>query len=203
MKSISEKILATRRKHDIIIVVSGLPRSGTSMMMQMLEAGGMPLVTDHIRIPDEDNPRGYYEFEKVKKIKEDDSWLENCHGKAFKMVSPLLYYLPLDKKYKVILMRRKMQEILASQKVMLQRLGRESSDVSDEEMAKKFEKHLRDVEDWLARQNKIEVIYIDYNEVIQEPHENTRLVSRFLGGRLNADKMAEVAERSLYRKRIG
>ena len=203
MESISEKTLAKRRRDNTIVIVSGLPRCGTSMMMQMLEAGGMSLVTDHIRMPDEDNPRGYYEFEKVKKIREDASWLENCHGKAFKMVSSLLYHLPVDKNYKVIFMRRKMQEILASQKVMLQRLGRESSDVSDEKMAENFEKHLRDVEDWLSRQSNIEVVYINYNEVIHDPHENVRLVSRFLGDRLNPDKMADVAEKSLYRKRIG
>lgn len=203
MESISEKTLAKRRRDNTIVIVSGLPRCGTSMMMQMLEAGGMPLVTDHIRMPDEDNPRGYYEFEKVKKIREDASWLETCHGKAFKMVSSLLYHLPVYKSYKVIFMRRKMKEILASQKVMLERLGRESSDVSDEKMAENFEKHLRDVEDWLARQSNIEVIYINYNEVIQDPHENVRLVSRFLGDRLNPDKMSDVAEESLYRKRIG
>lgn len=203
MGSISEKTLAKKGRDNTIVITSGLPRCGTSMMMQMLKAGGMPVMTDHIRMPDKDNPRGYYEFEKVKKIKEDASWLENCHGKAVKMVSALLYHLPTDKNYKVIFMRRKMQEILASQKAMLQRLGQENSDVSDETLAEDFEKHLRGVKDWLARQSNIKVIYINYNEVIQDPYESVRLVARFLGDWLNPDKMSDVVEKSLYRKRIG
>ena len=171
------------------------------MMMQMLEAGGMPIVTDHIRKADEDNPRGYYEFEKVKKIKEDSSWLDNCHGKAFKMVSALLYYLPKDKRYKVIFMKRKMEEMLASQNVMLKRLGQEVGRIGDNEIAEKFEKHLQKIEECLSKQSSIDVLYINYNEVIQNPHENTRLVSRFLDGRLNPDKMAGIVEKSLYRHR--
>lgn len=111
--AIFKKILATKKEDDNILIVSGLPRCGTSMMMQMLEAGRIPIVTDHIRKADEDNPRGYYEFEKVKKIKENASWLESCYGRIFQMVSALLYYLPNDKRYKVIFMRRKMEEMLA------------------------------------------------------------------------------------------
>ena len=115
------------RNKKEIIVVSGLPRSGTSMMMQMLEAGGLPIVTDHIRKADEDNPRGYYELEKVKKIKEDPSWLADCHGKAFKMVSALLYFLPKSRKFKVIFMKRNIEEMLASQRLMLMRLGKDDN----------------------------------------------------------------------------
>jgi len=201
MKSIFNKMLGRKEKDDVITIVSGLPRSGTSMMMQMLEAGGMPIVTDDIRKPDEDNPRGYYEFERVKKIKEDASWLDNWRGKAFKMVSMLLYHLPRDKKYKVIFMKREMKEMLTSQRVMLQRLGRKGADVSDEEMAEKFEKHLRDVEEWLGRQSNIDVIYVKYNDVINKPNENAMLVSRFLENHLNAEKMARVIDKSLYRQR--
>lgn len=183
------------------MIVSGLPRSGTSMMMQMLEAGGIPIVTDHIRKADEDNLQGYYEFEKVKTIKQDSSWLENCHGKVFKMVSALLYYLPKDNKYKVIFMKRKMEEMLASQNMMLQRQGQKGDNVSDDEMAKKFEKHLRKIENWLAKQTNMEVIYINYNEVIENPYENARIVSRFINGRPNVDKMARVVKKSLYRQK--
>ncbi len=201
MKTILGKILEWKKKDDKIIIVSGLPRSGTSMMMQMLEAGGTLIVADNIRKSDEDNPRGYYEFEKVKKIKEDVSWLDDCHNKAFKMVSELLHHLPQDKKYKVIFMRRNMQEMLASQRAMLDRLGRKGAGVSTEKMAELYEKHLRNVERWLAKQDNIDVVYVKYNEVIDNPEENAKVVSQFLGDRLNVEKMTGVVEKSLYRRR--
>ena len=201
MKSIFKKFFKTEEKDDFITIVSGLPRSGTSMMMQMLEAGGLGIVTDNIRKPDEDNPRGYYEFERVKKIKEDKSWLDECRGKAVKMVSMLLYDLPLDKKYKIIFMKREMEEMLASQRVMLERLGQKGGDVSDEEMGKKFEKHLRQVEEWLAKQENIDVLYVKYNDVLNDSQKYAEMVSKFLGRNLNVEKMANVIERSLYRQR--
>jgi hypothetical protein len=203
MKSILKKILSSKKRIDEIVIVSGLPRCGTSMMMQMLEAGGIPPMTDHVRRADEDNPKGYYEFEKVKKIKEDASWIKSCYGKVFKMVSALLYYLPSDKRYKVIFMRRQMEEMLASQNKMLQRQGKKSDDVSDEEMSKKLHTHLRKVEEWLANQNNIDVIYINYNEVIKNPYENAKLVNQFINGRLDADKMAGSVNTSLYRQKKG
>ena len=107
-----------------IIVVSGLPRSGTSLMMQMLAAGGVEVVTDHVRTADTDNPRGYYEFELVKKIKQDASWLPEARGKAVKMVSQLLYDLPAGEKYRIIFLERDLDEVLVSQEKMLERLGR-------------------------------------------------------------------------------
>jgi len=201
VKSIFKKFFKTEEKDDFITIVSGLPRSGTSMMMQMLEAGGLGIVTDNIRKPDEDNPRGYYEFERVKKIKEDKSWLDECRGKAVKMVSMLLYDLPLEKKYKIIFMKREMEEMLASQRVMLERLGQKGGDVSDEEMGKKFEKHLRQVEEWLAKQENIDVLYVKYNDVLNDSQKYAEMVSKFLGRNLNVEKMANVIERSLYRQR--
>jgi len=201
MKSILKKFFGTNKKDNKILIVSGLPRCGTSMMMQMLEAGGIPIVTDHIRKADEDNTRGYYEFEKVKKIKEDTSWLEDCYGKVFKMVSALLYYLPSDKRYKIIFMRRKMEEMLASQNKMLQRQGQKGDNVSNEEMAKKLREHLRKVEEWLAKQNNLDVIYVHYNEVIKNPYENAKRVNQFINGRIDVDIMARSVNTSLYRQR--
>ncbi len=171
------------------------------MMMQMLEAGGMTIMTDKIRKPDEDNPRGYYEFEKVKKIKEDASWLWNCEGKAFKMVSALLYDLPMERGYKIIFIRRKMEEMLASQAAMLERMGRKGADISDEEMAEKYFTHLRDIENWLAQQKVIDVLYISYNDVIMYPIENASTVNSFLGNWLNVEKMSSVVDKSLHRQR--
>lgn len=185
----------------MIIVVSGLPRSGTSMMMRMLDAGGVPVVTDHVRKPDEDNPRGYYELEVAKKIKEDTSWLDECHGKVFKMVSQLLYDLPSDNEYKVIFMRRAMPEILVSQKVMLERLGQESDSVADEQMGKLFEKHLEKIMRWLAARHNLETLYVNFNETVEDPRATAQSVSAFLGGWPDVDAMAAVVERKLYRQR--
>src|SRR6516165_3287109 len=107
-----------------IIIVSGLPRSGTSLMMQMLDQGGLPVVTDNIRSADTYNPRGYYEYEQVKKIKQDASWRPAARGKVFKMISQLLYDLPPTERYLIIFMARDMDEMLRSQDKMLERLGR-------------------------------------------------------------------------------
>jgi len=123
-----------------IIIVSGLPRSGTSLMMQMLENGGVAVVTDHIRTADSDNPRGYYEFEKVKKIKEDASWLPQTRGKALKMVSQLLYDLPPGERYRIIFMERDLDEMLLSQEKMLRRLSRSAA--PHEQMKRSYQLHL-------------------------------------------------------------
>lgn len=195
------KLFRIRKKDDAITIVSGLPRSGTSMMMQMLKAGGIPVVTDNIRKADKDNPLGYYEYEKVKKIEENRSWLEDCRGNAFKMVTALLYHLPGDKNYQVIFMRRNMRELLASQKAMLKRLGKKPSELGDDEMGKKYEKHLMNIREWLSMQNNIDVIEINYSEVLCHPHKNAKLVEKFLGKRLKVEKMACVVQNSLYRQR--
>jgi hypothetical protein len=183
-----------------IVIVSGLPRSGTSLMMQMLKHGGMEVVTDKIRMADEDNPRGYYEFEKVKKIKEDASWLKDTRGKVVKMVSQLLYDLPSEEQFKVIFMQRKMQEILISQRKMLNRL-KKNSDVSDDEMGELLEVHLHKVYHWLKKQKNIDVIYISYNDIISNPLKEAGVINDFLGGRLDVEKMAEVTDKTLYRNR--
>src|SRR5271169_2606440 len=123
-----------------ITIVSGLPRSGTSLMMQMLDNGGVTVVTDNVRAADTDNPRGYYEFEQVKKIKEDVSWLPETRGKAFKMVSQLLYELPSSQRYRIIFMERDMDEMLLSQEKMLARLNKPAA--SRATIKRAFIKHL-------------------------------------------------------------
>ena len=201
MKSFFKNIFTAKSKAEPIFIVSGLPRCGTSMMMQMLEAGGMQVITDHIREADEDNPRGYYEFEKVKKIKEDYSWLDDCHGKVFKMVSALLYYLPNVKECKIVFMKRKMDEMLTSQNTMLHRQGRRDAVVSDAEMAKKLDKHLLRLETWLAKQRNLNVIYINYNSVIENALKNAKTVAQFLNLPMDIDKMVKAVESSLYRQK--
>lgn len=185
-----------------ITIVSGLPRSGTSMMMKMLESGGMEVLVDNARKADGDNPRGYYEFERTKKMKQDTSWLSSAHGKVVKVVSMLLYDLPLDRKYKIIFMRRKMKEILVSQKSMLRRKGAKESDISDGEMAKIFSRHLKAIEGWVENRENIEVLYINYNDVVDNPYEISQIVNRFLDNGLDVKKVAKVVDQSLYRNRV-
>jgi hypothetical protein len=170
-------------------------------MMMMLEAGGMPVLTDRQRPADEDNPRGYYEFERVKQIERDQAWLEDARGKVVKMISELLKRLPQDYTYKVVFMRRRMEEILASQRRMLIRRGEPTDRVSDGEMARFFEAHLRRVEAWIARQPNIEVLYVRYHEILDNPAEQAARINQFLGNSLDVDGMVRVVDRALYRQR--
>ena len=149
----------------------------------------------------EEEQKEQKENEKVKKIKEDASWLEDCRGKVFKMVSELLYHLPSGEKYKVIFMKREIAEMLASQRVMLERRGEKGAGVGDEKMAKLYKKHLRKIGQWLADQGNIDVLYVKYNDVIKHPDENAGTVCEFLGGGLNWQKMSGIVEKSLYRQR--
>jgi sulfotransferase family protein len=182
-----------------IIIVSGLPRSGTSLMMQMLDTGGLEVVTDNVRTADTDNPRGYYEYEQVKKIKEDASWLPATRGKAFKMVSQLLYDLPPTEKYRVIFMERDLDEILASQEKMLQRLGRKAA--PREQMKRSFNIHLQKLHEWLPRQRHLEVLRVRYAELVQRPEVEAERINQFLAGKASVDKMAKSVDTSLYRNR--
>lgn len=183
----------------VITIVSGLPRSGTSMMMSMLEAGGMEVVVDNIRSADEDNPKGYYEFEQVKEIRKDRIWLENLRGKAVKMVSMLLYDLPADESYKIIFMLRDMNEILTSQRIMLDRRGETGQ--NREEIARLFSKHLDEIKSWLAQQKNIEVVFVNYNHIIKNPGEIIPIINRFFNEDLNVEEMIRVVDKALYRQR--
>jgi hypothetical protein len=185
-----------------IIIVSGLPRSGTSMAMKMLEAGGMELVVDNVRTADEDNPKGYYEFERVKKLDNGDTaWLEEAQGKTVKVISALLKYLPQGYTYKVIFMRRKMEEILASQRQMLIRRGEPTDAASDEELMELFAKHLAQVQAWVDEQPNVDVLYVSYNEVMENPLQQVVRVNHFLGDTLDVDNMVAVVDQVLYRQR--
>ena len=200
MSFLRKKLFKKKTSEKPVIIVSGLPRSGTSMMMRMLEAGGIKVVTDNFRKADLDNPKGYYEFEKVKKIKEDASWIDACRGKVVKMVSMLLYDLPDDRTYKVVFMKRKMEEILQSQQKMLDRLKKESVD-SDQKMAERYEKHLKEIDNWLEKKSNIEVLYVHYNEVIEDPQRNIERLNVFFENTLQIDNMKSVIDRNLYRQR--
>ncbi|HOC43986.1 MAG TPA: sulfotransferase domain-containing protein [Thermoanaerobaculales bacterium] len=185
-----------------VIVVSGLPRSGTSMTMKMLEAGGLQPVTDQVRSADEDNPRGYFEDERVKDLAqmEDRSWLRAARGKVIKVISSLLQHLPEDNYYKVIFMRRNLREVLASQAKMLDRRG-EAAQTSDDELIQLFESHLGKVEFQLRFRPWFDVLYVDHRSVLQDPAGAARRINDFLGGRLDERRMAEAVDPNLYRNR--
>ena len=184
-----------------ITIVSGLPRSGTSMMMNMLEAGGMPVLTDRIRSADTDNPKGYYEFERVKGLPEDQAWLEDARGKAVKVISALLDKLPVRYAYKIIFMRRSMPEILASQRQMLVRRGEPADKVSDGKMSEAFAKHLETIQEWMARQPNVQVMYVEYNQALEEPARVATEINQFLGNCLDEEAMARTVDPDLYRQR--
>ncbi|UCD45473.1 MAG: sulfotransferase [Candidatus Bathyarchaeota archaeon] len=186
---------------NYVTIVSGLPRSGTSMMMAMLQAGGMEVLTDEIRKADEDNPGGYFEFERVKQVKEDRSWLPGARGKVIKMISALLDKLPSSHHYKVVFMERNIDEVLASQMQMLVRRGEPTDAVGDDEMRTLFHKHLRQMREWLEDQPNFAVLYVSYNDTLEKPRENSEKVNDFLGGTLDVDQMVSVVDKGLYRQR--
>ncbi len=185
-----------------VTIVSGLPRSGTSMMMQVLEAGGIEPLTDRLRAADDDNPRGYYELEAVKKTKQDASWLTDAPGKAVKLVHLLLYDLPGDRACRVVFMRRKMQQVLASQQTMLERQSRQGSALPAEKLGQIFADQLDKIAAYLDQQSNIRVLYVDYNRIITDPDPLIDQINDFLGGSLDTHAMQEVVDPNLYRQRI-
>lgn len=185
----------------MIVIVSGLPRSGTSLMMQMLQAGGMPVLIDDHRLADLDNPNGYWEYEPVKRLHEDNGWIAQAEGQALKVVSALLQYLPPRHTYKIIFMQRPMPEVLASQKVMLQRRGEASGKANDTTLGLVFAQHLKQIERWLAAQKHLSVLTVPYQEVLADPLAVASRVATFVGLPLVVDEMVRVVEPSLHRQR--
>jgi len=185
----------------MIVIVSGLPRSGTSLMMQMLQAGGMPLLIDDHRPADADNPNGYWEYEPVKRLRQDNSWLHKAEGKTVKVVSALLLYLPPQHIYKIIFMKRTMQEVLASQAVMLQRRGEQGGRADDKTLATVFAQHLEHTEGWLATQKHMTMLSVNYHNLLANPVEMTTRVAHFLDLPLAIEEMARIVDPRLHRQR--
>ncbi len=201
MKSLFKRIFKSEPAEPITIV-SGLPRSGTSMLMKMLEAGGLPPLIDNIRTADDDNPKGYYEFERVKAMdKGDTAWLAEAQGKVVKVISALLKFLPDEHHYKIIFIRRNMPEILASQRKMLIRRGEDPDKIDDEQMAELFTKHVTQVENWLKEQSNMSVLFVHYTEILSDPQPQIIRINQFLGDRLDTDQMTVVVDPALYRNR--
>ena len=189
-------------RRDYVAIVSGLPRSGTSMMMQMLDRGGIPALVDNVRKPDEDNPKGYYEFEPVKQTKKDPSWLEGAAGKVVKMVHMLLLDLPPQYEYRVVFMRRNIREVVTSQNVMLRRHGKATDDLPEGKLVEMFEAQLAKVDRYLLEHPCFKVLPIQYNEALKAPQPVIEALNAFLGGGLDTRAMAAVVDPSLYRNRV-
>ncbi len=202
MRGITRLLRRKRPEPKTVTVVSGLPRSGTSMLMKMLEAGGMQVLSDGIREADVDNPRGYYEFERVKQLdKGDHGWLNEAEGKVVKVIAALLEHLPAGYSYRVVFVHRRMSEILASQRKMLMHRGESQQRVGDEEMASLFQKHLKKVMSWLQAQENFRVLEVDFNRLVENPRPHLQEIVRFLGDSLDVEAMAEVVDVTLYRNR--
>jgi hypothetical protein len=185
----------------MIVIVSGLPRSGTSLMMQMLQAGGMPLLVDDHRPADLNNPKGYFEYEPVKHLQQDRSWLHQAEGKAVKVISSLLSSLSPEQTYKILLMKRAIEEVVASQRVMLKRLGQQGSAVDDQTLGAMFERQLAQTECWLATQANIELLSVSYKALIQQPEAVAESIVQFVGCSLAIEEMVKVVDPHLYRQR--
>jgi len=185
-----------------ITIVSGVPRSGTSMMMRVLEAGGLPPLTDHARAADSDNPNGYYELEAVKRTRSDASWLERAPGHAVKMVHLLLNDLPLDRLYRVIMLRRNIAEVVASQQAMLARRGEAAGPIAPRRLGEIMEAQRRDVLAYLRSKPCFEVFEADYNALLAEPKMNVDALAEFLGLGLDRKAMTGVIDPAMRRQRF-
>jgi hypothetical protein len=197
--------LLRRRKYGApVTIVSGLPRSGTSMMMKMLEAGGVPIMTDAVRQADIDNPKGYFEYERVKNLEKetDKSYIREGRGKALKVISFLLKDLPNDCFYRVIFMRRHLDEVIVSQNRMLDRRGEDAID-ERESMAEAYRNHLAAVKIMVRKRPNFEMLEFRYDEAVADPRKAARAVNTFLGGRLDETAMVGVVDAELYRNRKG
>jgi hypothetical protein len=184
-----------------VTIVSGLPRSGTSLMMQMLAAGGLPVLTDGARPADQDNPRGYYEFEPVKRTRQDTSWLAQAVGKAVKVVHLLLPDLPAAHHYRVLFLRRELRDVLASQRSMLRRLGNPGAALSPDDLEQTYRAQLRRVEQWLAQQDHFSVCDVHYEDLLRNPMPVVKGVRDFVGVPLVLEAMVRQIDPALWRHR--
>ena len=186
--------------NELITVVSGLPRSGTSMLMQMLDAAGYPCLTDGVRRPDADNPRGYFEYEKVKQLRRDCSWLSEAKGKGIKIIAQLIPFLPSEFSYRIIFMERDINEVLASQRKMLQRQGKGGGNLSDVQLHQIFERQVFEVKQMLV-QRDVPMLDVAYSNVLQYPMKIAEQIQEFLREDLDVCAMAAVIDPNLYRQR--
>ncbi|MGA3107171.1 MAG: sulfotransferase domain-containing protein [Terriglobales bacterium] len=190
----------------MITIVSGLPRSGTSLMMQMLDAGGMAVLSDGERQPDKDNPKGYLEWERIKQLKKDASVIAEAEGKVVKVISEFVQSLPAGHEYRIVFMQRPLPEILKSQDEMLRRRGNADSIASSSAetyaIEEFFQKHLLEMNKWVAGQENMKMLRVHYHRVLREPRPVAEEVAVFLQVPLDIDAMVKQVDGSLYRNRM-
>ena len=186
----------------MITIVSGLPRSGTSLMMQMLDAGGLPVLSDGKREADTDNPKGYLEWERVKQLPKDPSLIAEAEGKVVKVISQLILSLPSGHEYRVILMQRPLPEVLKSQDEMLRRRGNADSTTDTSVIEEAFQGHLIEVNKWLAGKANVQVARVHYHRVLREPKAVAGEIAAFLRVPLDIEAMVRQVDRNLYRNRM-
>ncbi len=186
---------------DFTTVVSGLPRSGTSMAMQMIVAGGIAPVTDALRAADEDNPKGYYEFERVKNLRTDKAWLDEARGKVVKVIHMLVPELPDDRAYRVVFLDRDLREVVKSQSTMLARSAKAGGALPPERLMAVYAQQLAQVHAWLAARPNFRVLAVRHADFMQDPCAQAERVAAFLGGGLDVAAMAAAVDPSLHRNR--
>ena len=184
---------------ESVTVVTGLPRSGTSLLMQMLAAGGMPVLTDELRAADRDNPRGYLEFEPVKNLLHDSGWLSEARGKAVKIIAPLLAALPPGLPCRVILCQRDLDEVLESQQRMLLHRNQLPAPAPERRQLLKDEyvRTIGRVKAMLAGRPHAQLLVVDYSAAISDALATAERINSFLGGGLDTARMAAAVEPAL------
>jgi hypothetical protein len=180
-----------------VTVVSGMPRSGTSCMMRMLEAGGLPPLTDGRRLADSHNPHGYFEYELVKQLPRDASWIGNARGMAVKIIYPLLRHLPSEIEYRVLFMERDLREVFASQRTMLLARGDPAAGQDEKRLIPLLRAELFGIKKWLAGQPNVQHLDVPYAELTKESAGWLSKISHFLSGGLDEAAMAGAIDPSL------
>ena len=186
----------------MITIVSGLPRSGTSLMMQMLDAGGLPVLSDGERKADTDNPKGYLEWERIKQLPKNPSLIAEAEGKVVKVISELILSLPMDHEYRIVFMQRPLPEVLKSQDEMLRRRGNSDSIGDNSAIEEFFQRHLIEVNKWLASKPNVQVIRVHYHRILREPKVVAEELAAFLKVPLDVNAMVGQVDGSLYRNRM-
>lgn len=184
----------------MITIVSGLPRSGTSLVMQMLAAGGHSILADERRQADDDNPKGYLEFDKVRALERDASWMKDADGKAVKIISFLLPKLPAGFDYRIIFLRRDLDEVIRSQEKMLERRQQPAGPPAAV-MKSHFERHLTTIDDWFAKHPEVKVLNWAYADLVRDPKAGAAAIAQFVELKLDLQQMAQAVDPSLYRQR--
>src|SRR6202795_3033518 len=192
----------SRGKVLMITIVSGLPRSGTSLMMQMLDAGGLPVLSDGEREADTDNPKGYLEWERIKQLPKEPSLIAEAEGKVVKVISQLILSLPSGHDYRVVLMQRPLPEVLKSQDEMLRRRGNADSNANTSAIEDAFQRHLIEVNRWLVGKSNMQVSRVHYHRVLREPKAVAGEIAAFLGVPLDVEAMVRQVDGRLYRNRM-